>query len=283
MRRILPLLFLLLLTAPARAACPNMQAMAPFAQAIIERRAPVPFRDLTLADALCAQDRLIAVFAQAHGDVIGYRIGLTSAAEQQRFGVTQPVRGAIFFGTLRETSPARMPADFGAAPFVEAGLLLRIGRDGLERVGDDPIAILRHIDQAVPFIGLSDFAFAPTGPRDLTNLLAINLGARFGVVGAPIALEANQETARLLQSMVVSLATDRRELGRGRGDAVMGHPLSAVAWLVRDMAQEERPLRAGEFVLLGGFMPPAPAEAGRTYTLRVEGLPGAAPVVVTLE
>ena len=283
MRRILPLLLLLLMIAPARAACPSMQAMAPFAQAIIERRAPAPFRDLTRADALCAQDRLIAFFAQAHGDVVGYRIGLTSPAEQQRFGVSAPVRGVIFHGTLREASPARMPADFGAAPVVEAGLLLRIGRDGLERAGDDPLAILRHIDQAVPFIGLSDFAFAPAGPRDLPNLLAINLGARFGVVGAPVALQANAETVRLLQSMTISLATDQRELGRGRGEAVMGHPLAAVAWLVRDMAQEERPLRRGEYVVLGGFMAPAPAEAGRTYTLRVEGLPGAAPVVVTLE
>ena len=71
MRGLLFLLTLFLATRPAHAACPDMRAMAPFAQAIIERRAPEPFRDLSLEDARCAQERLVAYLAQPWGDAVG--------------------------------------------------------------------------------------------------------------------------------------------------------------------------------------------------------------------
>lgn len=283
MHRALSLIAPLLFAAPAHAACPDMQAMARFVPALLERRPATPFPGLNLADARCAQERLIAILAQPWGDVVGYRIGLATASERQRFGATEPVRGAIFHGTLRATSPARLPARYGAAPVIEAGLLLRIRRAGIERAGDDPAAILGHLDQALPFIGLSDLVFAPPGPADLAQLVAINLGTRLGVVGAPVALGADAEAARRLGAMTVGLATERGPLAEGRADAAMGHPLAAIAWLARDLARDGRELRPGEFVLLGGLLAPVPAEAGRTYTLSLGGLPGAQPVVVTLE
>lgn len=283
MRWLVLVLVSIVIAAPAQAACPDMATVARFAEAILDRRSPQPFADLTLADARCAQDRLVAFLAQPWGDATGFKVALTNADAQRRYGTNEPVRGTIFHGTLRAASPARLPARFGAVPRVEADLLVRIGRDGIAAAGDDPVAILGHLDQVIPFLELPDLVFAPGSAPGLANFVSINAAARLGVVGTPIAVQAAPEFARALAEMTVVLADDRREIARAPGRAILGHPLNALAWLARDLAREGRVLRAGDYVSLGGFAPAAPAEAGRTYTLRYEGLPGAAPVVVTLE
>ena len=283
MRPMLLLLTMLLLAAPARAACPDMAAMARYAQAILERRSPSPIPGLSPQDARCAQDRLVAFLAQPWGDVVGWTVGLSGAEARRAYGTDQPVRGALFHGTLRAQSPARLPARFGAVPMVEAGLLLRIGRDGIAAAGEDPVALLGHVDEVIPFLALPDAVFAPGTAPGLANLLSINLGTRLGAVGQPVPVQATPDFARSLGEMVVVLADERREMARAPGRAILGHPLNALAWLARDLAREGRALRAGEYVAIGGFAPSVPVEAGRTYTLRYDGLPGAEPVVVTLE
>jgi hypothetical protein len=84
-----------LLPLPAAAACPTLPEAAGLAAAIIERRAPpAPQPGLGMADALCTRDRLVAFFAQPWGDEVGWKVGLTNPAAQQRFGTTGPVRRA---------------------------------------------------------------------------------------------------------------------------------------------------------------------------------------------
>lgn len=261
------------LAAPAaQAACPDMRAMAVFAQAVLERRAPAPFRDLAMEDARCAQDRFVAFLAQPWGDVVGHGL--------RRSGLPAPVPVALFHGTLRAASPARLPARFGAVPMIQPDLLLRVGRDGIEAAGVDHVALLRHLDQAIPFLALPDLSFAPEErPQDI---IAGNGGVRLGVVGAPIRVEATAEFARALGAMTVVLTRDGQALARMPADAALGHPLDALAHLVRELARQGRAPRPGALLALGGFAAPVAAAPGG-YTLRHDGLPGATPVTVMLE
>ncbi len=267
---------------PAAAACPDQARVARLAQEILERRPSQGYGPgMSLADALCARDRLVAVLAQPYGDVVGWKVGLTNPAAQARFGVPHPLAGAIFHGTLRARSGAELPAAFGAAPAIEADLLVRVRDEGINTAGDDPVTILRHVDQVIPFIEMPDLVFAPGVAMDGPGLLAINVGARLGVLGEPIEAQATPDFARRLSAMTVVLAHDQRELSRTPGSILMGHPLNVIPWLVRDLASQDRRLRAGEYVSLGGFSPALPTEAGRTYTLTYEGLQDA-PVTVTV-
>lgn len=267
---------------PAMAACPDVPAVARLASAILERRAPpAPPAGMNLADALCARDRLVAVFAQPWGDQVGWKVGLTNPAAQQRFGVPHPLAGAIFHGTLRERSGAELPAAFGVNPAVESDLLVRIRDEGVNEAGDDPVALLRHIDAVIPFIELPDLVYGTGTQWSGPLLLSINVGARLGVLGEEIPAEATPDFAARLASMTVVLADDTRELARVPGSALLGHPLNALAWLVRDLKESGRRLRAGEYVSLGGFSPALPVQAGRAYTATYEGL-AASPVSVTV-
>jgi 2-keto-4-pentenoate hydratase len=271
-----------LLPLPAAAACPDVPAVAGLAAAIIERRAPpAPPANLSMADALCGRDRLVAVFAQPWGDTVGWKVGLTNPTAQQRFGVPHPVAGRIFHGTLRERSGAELPAAFGISPAVESDLLVRIRDEGVNEAGDDPVALLRHIDAVIPFIELPDLVYGAGTPWSGPLLVSINVGARLGVLGEEIRPEATPDFAARLASMTVVLADDTRELSRAPGTALLGHPLNALAWLVRDLKEQGRRLQPGEYVSLGGFSPALPAAAGRTYTATYEGL-AANPVSVTV-
>lgn len=268
---------------PAAAACPDVPSVARLAAAMLERRTPPPPpTDLTMADALCARDRLVAVLAQPWGDRVGWKVGLTNPVAQRAFGTAHPVVGAIFHGTLRARSGAELPAGFGIIPAVESDLLVRVRDEGVNEAGEDHVALLRHLDAVIPFIELPDLVYGPGTAWSGPLLVSINVGARLGVVGEEIPVQATPEFARALGAMTVILADDTRELARAPGTALLGHPLNALAWLLRDLREQGRRLQAGEYVSLGGFSAPLPAQAGRRYTATYEGL-GAAPIAVSVQ
>ncbi|MBJ7252885.1 MAG: hypothetical protein JHC89_16145, partial [Acetobacteraceae bacterium] len=260
------LLISLALTPAAEAACPDDAAIARFAGQVLQRQSPTPFAALSPADGRCVQDKLIAIFAQPLGDVVGYKLGLTNPAIQQRFGIDHPIRGAIFHATLRATSGAEIEARFAAVPVLEADMLVRIGMGGVEAALNDHAALIRHIDQVIPFIELPDLVYAPDYRPSLGDLLAANVGARLGVQGRPIAVTPSAEFAAALGRMSVSLHQDGREISRAPGAAILGHPLNALAWIARDLAREGRPLREGDMISLGSGSPPQPVVAGQGWT-----------------
>ena len=280
-RRFFAALLVGLALAPAaRAACPDDAAIARFAGQVLQRQSPAPFAALSPADGRCVQERLVALFAQPLGDVVGFKLGLTNPAIQQRFGIDHPIRGAIFHATLRASSGAEIEARFAAVPVLEADMLVRIGMGGVETALNHHAALIRHIDQVIPFIELPDLVYAPDYRPSLGDLLAVNVGARLGVVGRPIAVTPSAEFAAALGRMSVSLHQDGREISRAPGAAILGHPLNALAWIARDLAREGRPLREGDMISLGSFSPPQPVVAGQVWTARYEGLGEAQDVVV---
>ncbi|MBC7432705.1 MAG: hydratase [Rubritepida sp.] len=268
-----------LLAGPALAECPSQATMETFAQGLLAGRAQPAITGMTsLADGLCAQNRLVPLLAAHLGRPVGYKVGLTNPTAQQRFGTSHPVTGIIYESTLRTASGGEVPANFGAVPTVEADLLVRVSSEAINDARGH-MAVLRSIDQLIPFIEMPDLALS--GGFDGPNLLAINVGARMGVVGTPIPVVVSEEFAARLGTMSVTLGSDLREIARAPGTALLGHPLNVLPWLAQDLASRGTRLRVGDIVSLGGFSPAAPVEAGRTYTVRYEGL-AAEPVAVSV-
>jgi len=255
MRRTLAALSLTLAFVPAaEAACPSVPEIALLARAILDRvPAPAPPTGLSMADALCARDRLIAVFDQSWGDQQGWKVAAGGAPG------APPVSGAVFFGTLRENSGAELPARFGTVPMVSAGLLLRIRDDAVNEAGEDPVALLRQVEAVIPFMDLPDMAYDPAPSWTPALLTSINLGTRLGVLGAPVPVATTAEFARALGTMTVTLQADGAEVARGSGAAGPGHPLAALAWLVRELKEQGRPLRGGQVVAIAGLTQPVAA------------------------
>jgi 2-keto-4-pentenoate hydratase len=279
MRRTLLAAAFAALALPVAAACPNEAAVEALSRSMLANQPAQPLTGMTnLADGQCAQDRLVRLMTQHWGRAVGYKVGLTNAAAQQRFGVPHPIVGTIFESTVANRSGAEVPARFGSVPTVEADLIVRIRDEGINQARTH-VEVLRHLDLLIPFIEMPDLVLA--SGMDGPNLLAINVGARLGVVGEAIPIQATEEFAQRLGTMTVTLHADERELARAPGTALLGHPLNVLPWLAEHLAARGERLRAGQLISLGGFSPALPTEAGRTYTMRYEGLL-AQPVTVSV-
>src|SRR6185295_3819889 len=126
-----------------------------------------------------------------------------------------------------------------------------------------------------------------TAPPKLNGpaISAINVGARLGVAGKPIAVPMTRgekyQMLDALRDMTVVLADGSgAELGRGKGGDILEHPLNAVVWLADALKKEGLAMKPGELISLGSFSPLLPPKAGLKATVRYEGLPGATPVSV---
>jgi 2-keto-4-pentenoate hydratase len=165
-----------------------------------------------------------------------------------------------------------VPAAFGALPRYEADFLIVVKDAGLAEA-TTPLAALAHIKAVVPFIELPDIMIAaPTG----AGLVATNAAFRGGVKGTPIPVEADAKFVDMLADMVVVIREDLtgQEIGRAKGDVLMGNLLNAAIWLAKALRDAGMELKPGDLLSLGGFKGAAPTRAGTRITLRYLGLPG---------
>ena len=203
---------------------------------------------------------------------MGYKAGLTNPAVQKRFHYHAPVRGTLYAPMLL-ASGARVPAAFGARPMFEADLLLRVSDERINRA-HSPAEVLAAVDQVIPFIELPDLLVVEPAALDGAAITAINVGARLGVMAAPIAVHANPAFLDALQSMQVIVRGNGAKLDSGSGADVLGHPLNAVIWLASDLARQGLALKPGDLVSLGSFSRLLRPEPGLKVEVQYLGLPG---------
>ncbi|NCA70859.1 MAG: hydratase [Sphingobacteriia bacterium] len=267
----------LLPPSPTRAACPGDDEVGALAAAILAARpATVPDLD-NLEDAYCAQDKLVARLAAHWGAPVGYKAGLTGRAVQERFGLDEPVRGVLLADMLLE-SGAVVSASFGARPMVEADLIAVVGSDAINQAST-PEQVLEGLSALHPFIELPDLMVSDPDELTAARIVAINVGARKGVLGEPIRMAGIEPRALVeaLAEMSVRVTDqDGRILSSAPGSSVLDHPLNAVLWL-RDSGLV---LRAGDRISLGAFGPFIHPWPGLSVTVTYDGLPGTPQVSV---
>lgn len=251
------------------------------------------------ATAACVQRTLVRDLASDLGPPVGYKVGLTGKAMQQRLGVDHPVAGVLLQGmlfrrldgwtrdpplppgvhsdVLLDGEP--IPARYAARPLVEADLIAVVADMGVNQART-PAEVLAHLSALRPFIELADLALPPDETPTAASIAAINVGARLGVLGEPIAIEPG--FAERLATMQVTLTDGTgKVLAEAPGTSILGHPLNAVIWLTQDLASRGEALRPGQLVSLGAFGPPTQPVPGGTVTVRYDGL-SAAPVSLSV-
>lgn len=243
-----------------------------------------PAEGMTGQDAACTRARLQQRLARQAGALAGYKAGLTNPAVQKRFNTDQPVWGALYQSMLLEDG-ATVDAAFGARPLYEADLLVRVKDAGINQART-PADVLQHVDQIIPFIELPDLMVQAPPKLNGTGVSAINVGARLGVRGAPLAVPADAAgQARLLDQLrdmeVRLIDAQGNKLGGGKGSDVLEHPLNAVIWLAGALKEQGLALRPGQIVSLGSFSALLPPKPGLKASVHYDGVPGLKPVTVT--
>ncbi|TSD87166.1 hypothetical protein FFK22_019145 [Mycobacterium sp. KBS0706] len=256
----------------------TMPAMAGEDCAAIAARAAADWRaksvvsglaGIDAATAACVQKTLVQDLARDLGQPVGYKVGLTGKAMQERLGVSHPVSGVLLQRMLSEAG-SPVPASYAARPLVEADLIAVVGDAGVNQA-KTPAEVLAHLSALRPFIELADLALPADEKPTAASIAAVNVGARLGVPGQPIAIEPG--LAEKLATMKVSLVDGSgKVLAEAPGAAILGNPLNAVIWLAQDLASRGEALQPGQLVSLGSFGPPAQPVPGGAVTVRYDGL-----------
>jgi 2-keto-4-pentenoate hydratase len=269
----------------AQAEMPSEVNIKAVADAWLARKpAPGFGASMTMAEAAKVQERYNALVTKELGNPVGYKAGLTNPAVQKRFGSDRPVRGTLHEKMILQ-SGARVPAAYGARPVFEADMIGVVGDAGKLMGAKTPLDAIRALKEIRPFIELPDLAFDPQVKLDGPHLLAINVAARLGVLGAPILLPATAESVAKLAGMKIELVDQTGAvLGGGKGSDVLDNPLNAVLWIADSLRAEGKTVKNGDLLSLGSFSALLPPKPGMTVTGRYAGLsPEPAEVTVIFE
>lgn len=199
--------------------------------------------------------------------VVGHKVGLTSAAMQEQFGIDQPDSGLLLdYMAVMEDGELRL-GDL-VAPRVEGELAFRLGADlfgadvsekAIRNTVASTFLALEVIDSRYGFEGLT-----------LADSVADNAACGRFVLGAAVAGLVPE-----LGGEHLTLTVDGAAAASGFGRAILGDPLRSVAWLVHRLAAFGTGLRAGDVVLAGAVHASLPLSAGQTVAVGSPRLPQA--------
>jgi 2-keto-4-pentenoate hydratase len=248
------------------------------------KKAPIPSYDpnMTMDQAMKIQGEFVKAISPSFGKVVGYKAGLTNPNVQKVFGVTAPVRGTLMEKMIMK-SGAEVPADFGARPLYEGDLILRVKSDKINRA-KTPMDALKQIDAAIPFIELPDLAYAKDVKINGPAITAINVAARYGIMGEPIPVKASKAWMDRLKNFKLQILDDKGTMIiEGQGSALLDHPLNVVLWLRDSLKAEGKKLKKGDLLSLGTITKLTPTAPNTTIRARYIDLDPKGPVEISVK
>ena len=233
-------------------------------------RRPVPplveqFPDMDVVDSYEIQLLNIRERLGRGVTVNGHKVGLSSEAMQKMMGVDEPDYGHLL-SDMEVFSDRPVEAARYCYPRVEVevGFILGGTLPGEGCTEDDVIAATEFVAPAIELIDsrIVDWRIG------LVDTIADNASSAGYVLGpervAPTELDLTTIEARLLRN--------GEQVAQGRSDAVLGNPVTAVAWLARTVASFGVRLEAGHVILPGSVHRAIDVAPGDAFTAELDGL-----------
>ncbi len=217
----------------------------------------IEYPAMTVADGYAVQ-RLIVAKKVARGDrVIGKKVGLTSRANQDVFGVHEPVYGQLLAsGMHMENVPVQTASLI--QPIIECEITF-VMRQRLQGPGVTVPQVLRATEGIMPSLELGDARMrAWIGRAKVPDILADSCGGAGIIVGGE--LHSLQGFDLRYTGMMVE--KNGEIIATGASGAVLGNPAQSVAWLVNKLAAVELALEEGDMVLSGALTGAVQMQAG---------------------
>lgn len=223
-------------------------------------RVPIPpitdeREDLDVQDAYAIQAYNVERRISAGAVVRGRKVGLTSRAQQELVGVSEPDFGVLLDDMFVEDGDEIL-LDRLVQPRVEAEIALRLGTD-LAGPGITTTDALGCVDGALPAIEIVDSCIADWRIQ-LVDTIADNASSGRVVLGSRIT-PPRELDLRLLGMLFYRNGVP---IDSGAGAAALGHPARVVAWLANMLGALGSGLRRGDIVLSGALHRMVPVRSG---------------------
>lgn len=201
-----------------------------------------------------------ALWSGMAGPVGGWKIAATSQAGQRHIAVSGPLAGPVFAHRV-VSDGATVSLASNRMRVAECEIVFGFGRDLAPRAqGWSRDEVLAAIASVHPGIEVPDSRFLQFERAGEAQLIADCACSNDMVMGAPVAPDARMLSLATLE--VQARVSDGRT-PQGVGSNVLGDPLEALMWFVREMGTTGQTVRQGQFLTTGACVPPIPIEPGQ--------------------
>lgn len=197
--------------------------------------------------------------------VVGHKVGLSSPVMQQMMGVDEPDYGHLLDDMqVFEDVPVQTSRYLLPRVEVEVGFILSNDLPGAECTEDD---VLAATEALVPSIELIDTRIKDWQIK-ICDTIADNASSAGFVLGAARVSPTDVD----VKAIDAKLTRNGELIAEGRSDAVLGNPVTAVAWLSRKVESFGVRLKKGDIVLPGSCTFAVDARAGDEFVADFAGL-----------
>lgn len=223
--------------------------------------------DIGIEDAYEISRRILQRRLAAGDELVGKKIGVTSAAVQRMLDVHQPDFGFItrhmWFADGADIS---LSENRLIQPRAEGEIAFRLKSD-LCGPGVTEADVLAASECAMACFEIVDSRIHDWRIR-IQDTVADNASCGVFVLGT-----RERDPRELdLPNLRMRVFKNGAPLSEGLGSAVQGNPLTAVAWLANTLGAFGIPFKAGEIILSGSLVPLEPVAAGDRFELDIDGL-----------
>jgi 2-keto-4-pentenoate hydratase len=216
---------------------------------------------LTIEQAYRVQLALLDRWVARGERLAGWKVGLTAPVIQRQFGMHEPVMGFLLESGHRESGATFRHGDL-IEPGFENELCLTVGTrlEGPEVTRAQARAAITAVQPAFEIIeGRGDFR------GDAALALTDNAQQRAFVTGPASPLPAGWEPA----GTTVDVSINGQRVDHAVGSEETGHPLGAVAWLAKKLAEFGRRIEPGHRIMSGSFTKQYPIARGDRIETRL--------------
>ena len=200
----------------------------------------------------------------AGAGVRGHKVGLSSKAMQDMMGVDEPDYGHLLTD-MQISAEEPVPAERYCFPRVEVEVAFVLG-ETLPGAGCTEDDVLRATEYVAPAIELIDSRIADWDIR-IADTIADNASSAGFVLG-PERVSPHEVDLKAIEAVLVR---NGEKVAEGRSDAVLGNPVSAVAWLADKVAGFGVTLEAGHVILPGSVHRAIDVHPGDAFVADFEG------------
>jgi 2-oxo-3-hexenedioate decarboxylase/2-keto-4-pentenoate hydratase len=201
------------------------------------------------------------------GAMAGYKIGCTSAVMQEYLDISHPCSGGVFENGIHDSGVSLQASDYVRVG-VECEIAVRLARN--LSPGEAPFTAEWMMEAIRSYHPRSRSSTTATsngddGRADARRRRFLRRRLRARQTGRAL-------NAPNLLHVAGRAVINGKEVGRGTGADVLGHPHNALAWLANHLAAEGKGLHAGQIVLTGSLVKTVWLKAGDDVVMELEGL-----------
>jgi 2-keto-4-pentenoate hydratase len=219
--------------------------------------------NISVDDAYRIQLEVVERRLSAGRRIVGKKIGLTSPAMQQMFGVGEPDYGHLFDNMVVYQGEAASLDGF-LQPRIEGEIAFVLERD-LKGPGVTPTDVQRATAGVVAAFEIVDSRIRDWKIK-IQDTVADNASSGAFVLGAKMMPVDGLD----LRHVGFVMNKNGALAATGAGAAVLGSPVQSVAWLANKMGEYDIGLKAGEIVLSGAPAAATPIVSGDSAHLTVD-------------